>query len=79
MKLLRAVDNHTLLGKTSLPSTLNSLLKIAVGSSSQQPSDAASTLATYEILRVGANLCMDHGKYALRVTTRGPPPHEHTR
>ncbi|EPQ58166.1 hypothetical protein GLOTRDRAFT_136931 [Gloeophyllum trabeum ATCC 11539] len=51
------VDSHTALGKTLLPQTLTSLLKSAIGESTPDPS---RTAAVYEILRVGANLCMDH-------------------
>ncbi|TFK54932.1 hypothetical protein OE88DRAFT_1710689 [Heliocybe sulcata] len=51
------VDSHTTLGKTLLPQTLTSLLKSAI---SESAPDATRTDAVYEILRVGANLCMDH-------------------
>lgn len=54
------VDYQTGLGRTSLPETLNSLLKEALsGASVPKPESAPATL---EILRIGANLCMDHGE-----------------
>jgi len=53
-------NNHTSLGRTLLPQTLTALLKNAVGVS-PIPS-AAHTAAIHGILRIGANLCMDHGK-----------------
>jgi hypothetical protein len=53
-------DNHTTLGRTLLPQTLTSLLKSSLeGSPIPSP---ARTSAVFEILRIGANLCMDHGK-----------------
>ncbi|KAJ3515802.1 hypothetical protein NLJ89_g1525 [Agrocybe chaxingu] len=52
------VDNHTLLGKTDLPQTLTSLLSLALGEA-HIPDDGKTT-PVLEILRVGANLCMDH-------------------
>ncbi|KZT26246.1 hypothetical protein NEOLEDRAFT_1132274 [Neolentinus lepideus HHB14362 ss-1] len=51
------VDSHTTLGKTLLPQTLTSLLKSAINESVPDPTRRD---AVYEILRVGANLCMDH-------------------
>jgi hypothetical protein len=54
------VDNHTALGKTSLPQTLTSLLKLALHGSVIP--DVAYSPAVFEVLRVAANLCMDHGK-----------------
>lgn len=52
------VDVHTILGQTMLPQTLTSLLKAA--SEGQGTPDGKHALAEYELLRVGANLCMDH-------------------
>jgi hypothetical protein len=54
------VDNHTALGKTALPQTLTSLLKLALHGSVIP--DINYTSAIFEVLRVAANLCMDHGK-----------------
>ncbi|KAK7467122.1 hypothetical protein VKT23_004181 [Stygiomarasmius scandens] len=52
------VDNHTLLGKTSLPQTLSSLYQFALhGSPTPSPLYAPPIS---EIFRVSANLCMDH-------------------
>lgn len=55
------VDNHTALGRTLLPQTLTTLLKNALSGSST-PSEAR-TAAVFELLRIAANLCMDHGKF----------------
>lgn len=53
-------DIHTTLGRTFLPQTLTSLLKASLdGSPIPSP---ARTPAVFEILRIGANLCMDHGR-----------------
>ncbi|KAG8862014.1 hypothetical protein FRB96_002457 [Tulasnella sp. 330] len=59
------VDNHSQLGKSTLPETLNGLLRVATrreddGAGYGKPTSPASAAATYELLRVGANLCMDH-------------------
>ncbi|KAH7930821.1 hypothetical protein BV22DRAFT_1101534 [Leucogyrophana mollusca] len=51
-------DNHTALGKTQLPQVLTSLLTSALNGSSVP--DADHTTPVYEILRVGANLCVEH-------------------
>ncbi|KAF9532936.1 hypothetical protein CPB83DRAFT_784211 [Crepidotus variabilis] len=53
-----SVDHHTILGKTDLPQTLTSLLSLALDGV-HIPSDE-KTSAINEILRVGANFCMDH-------------------
>lgn len=52
------VDNHTALGKTLLPTTLSILLKLAIPDLAQ--ADDQRVAAAYELLRVGANLCVDH-------------------
>ncbi|KIK59870.1 hypothetical protein GYMLUDRAFT_44346 [Collybiopsis luxurians FD-317 M1] len=52
------IDNHTILGKTSLPKTLSSLFTLALHGSATPHS--AYTSPVLEILRVAANLCMDH-------------------
>src|ERR1700691_2868957 len=56
-------DNHTSLGRTHLPQTLTSLLTSSL-SGSPIPSPPR-TSAVFDILRIGANLCMDHGKSQL--------------
>lgn len=56
---LKLADEHTALGKTLLPQTVNSLLKTAL-EGSRIPDDARAP-AVLELLRVSANLCMDHG------------------
>jgi hypothetical protein len=52
-------DQHTALGRTLLPQTLNSLLKTTFHGEKTPPSYKRG--AIFEILRIGANLCMDHG------------------
>ncbi|KAI0361987.1 hypothetical protein OH77DRAFT_1389137 [Trametes cingulata] len=52
------VEQQTALGKTLLPQTLNSLLKGAISDTGN--SGSACKAAIYEVLRVAANLCMDH-------------------
>ncbi|KAH9951320.1 hypothetical protein B0H21DRAFT_718473 [Amylocystis lapponica] len=52
------VEQQTALGKTLLPQTLTSLLKGALDGASI-PQETCKP-AIYEILRVAANLCMDH-------------------
>ncbi|KAL5529049.1 hypothetical protein ACEPAG_5023 [Sanghuangporus baumii] len=52
------LDEHTALGKTLLPQTISSLLKTAL-EGSRIPDDARAP-AVLELLRVSANLCMDH-------------------
>lgn len=64
-----AVDNHTILGKSALPATLNRLLKIVLDTPLSALEDV-QTGATFEILRVGANLCMDHGKCVFALVGR---------
>lgn len=54
------VDNHTILGKTSLIKTLSSLFILALHGSAIPGS--VYTSPVLEILRVSANLCMDHGQ-----------------
>ncbi|KAF8959042.1 hypothetical protein BDZ97DRAFT_2045486 [Flammula alnicola] len=54
------VDNHTILGKTELPQTLTSLLSL--GLHGCHIPDDNRTGAVLEILRVGANFCMDHNE-----------------
>ncbi|KAI0781039.1 hypothetical protein BD413DRAFT_463594 [Trametes elegans] len=52
------VEQQTALGQTLLPQTLTSLLKSAI--SVKQDAGAAAKPAIYELLRVAANICMDH-------------------
>lgn len=53
-----AVDNHTLLGVTALPRTLAAILAAGAPQSCTPKDDRTAPIN--EILRVGANLCMDH-------------------
>lgn len=57
------MDNHTKLGKSALPQTLTDLLTIALHGSAI-PSDEYIT-AVFEVLRIAANLCLDHGESSL--------------
>ena len=57
------VEQQTTLGKTLLPQTLTSLLKGAIDGAAI-PGDPQKQ-AVFELLRVGANLCMDHGTTAI--------------
>ena len=54
------MDDHTVLGKTMLPQTLSALLQ-AASQGGEIPDDEHAP-AIFELLRVGANLCMDHSK-----------------
>jgi len=51
-------DNHTTLGKTLLPQNLTTLLTSALNGTVVP--DADHTAPVFEILRVGANLCVEH-------------------
>ena len=58
-------DIHTTLGQTDLPTALTKLLTAASETSSTSgdiPSDSAAP-ATFEVLRVAANVVMDHGMF----------------
>ena len=57
------VEQQTALGQTLLPQTLNGLLKGATAGASAP--DHGRKQAIYEILRIGANLCRDHGESVL--------------
>ncbi|KAI0046104.1 hypothetical protein FA95DRAFT_1671580 [Auriscalpium vulgare] len=52
------VDNQSELGKTGLPAALTAILKSAAVDT--RKTDAIRLAAVFEVLRVGANLCMDH-------------------
>ncbi|KAI0064603.1 hypothetical protein BV25DRAFT_1823008 [Artomyces pyxidatus] len=52
------VDHQTPLGKTQLPAALTTILKAAANDA--RKADPTRLSAVFEILRVGANLCMDH-------------------
>ncbi|KAL1746374.1 hypothetical protein HDZ31DRAFT_62274 [Schizophyllum fasciatum] len=53
-----SADYHTLLGKTALPRTLASLLTLALRGASTPELDRVTPIV--ELLRVTANICMDH-------------------
>ncbi|KAF4608425.1 hypothetical protein EYR40_000770 [Pleurotus pulmonarius] len=51
-------DNHTVVGRTELPQTLTLLVSLCLhGATTPSEEDSAPL---FEILRLGANLCMDH-------------------
>lgn len=58
-------DHHGIVGSTTLPRTLTALLATTRGGSNgpaeAQIPQASAKSAAYEILRIGANICMDHG------------------
>ncbi|KAF9069683.1 hypothetical protein BDP27DRAFT_1420798 [Rhodocollybia butyracea] len=66
-----SIDNHTLLGKTSLIKTLSSLFTIARHDSAIP--DSKYTTPILEILRVSANLCMDHDDNRASLLDAGLP------
>ncbi|KAG1782448.1 hypothetical protein EV702DRAFT_1064464 [Suillus placidus] len=51
-------DNHTMLGKTLLPQNITTLLSSALNGTLIP--GASRTAPVFEILRVGANLCVEH-------------------
>ena len=55
-----AVKLQDELGQSRLPHTLNDLLKLVTADSLSQ--DQPGKQVVYETLRVGANLCRDHGE-----------------
>ena len=57
---LRTVDNHTVLGQTSLPRSINLLLASALRDA-PIPTDKAA--ATLELIRVSANFCIDNSQF----------------
>ena len=61
------VDNHSILGQTELPQSLTSLLSLALNGAHTPDINHASVVL--EILRVGANFCMNHGQQALNLIT----------
>ncbi|KAF9264723.1 hypothetical protein L218DRAFT_972334 [Marasmius fiardii PR-910] len=65
------VDNHTVLGKTALPQTLKSLYSLALGNSATP--EISLTAPLLEILRVAANLCMDHDENRSLLLDAGLP------
>ncbi|KAK7054936.1 hypothetical protein VNI00_003399 [Paramarasmius palmivorus] len=65
------VDNHTALGQTSLPQTLSSLYTLALHGSATP--DLSHSTPILEILRVSANLCMDHDDNRASLLDAGLP------
>jgi len=58
-----------MLGNTLLPQNLTTLLTSALNGTLIP--DACRTAPVFEILRVGANLCVEHGKSYRSITSRG--------
>ncbi|KAJ6630755.1 hypothetical protein B0H10DRAFT_2160153 [Mycena sp. CBHHK59/15] len=65
------VDNHTALGQTTLPRTLTSLFTSALHGSAVPALPYIP--AIFEILRVSANLCMDHDENRTQLLEAGMP------
>ncbi|KAG5654519.1 hypothetical protein H0H81_001160 [Sphagnurus paluster] len=65
-----AIDIHSIIGATSLPTTLTSLFTLAHGSG--VPDDKYA-LVVFELLRVAANICMDHDENRGRLLEAGFP------
>ncbi|KAG6911492.1 hypothetical protein DXG01_014566 [Tephrocybe rancida] len=65
------VDNHSSLGATALPRTLASLLNLALHGLSIPPDEY--TAVVFELLRVAANLVMDHDDNRGRLLEAGLP------
>jgi len=57
---LHIVDNHTILGQTSLPRSISLLLALALRDA-PIPTDSKAT-ATLELIRVSANFCIDNSQ-----------------
>ncbi|KAG6897469.1 hypothetical protein C0992_001244 [Termitomyces sp. T32_za158] len=70
-RTLANVDSHSILGETALPRTLASLLALALHESSTP--DDQYTSVVFELLRVAANLCMDHDENRGRLLETGFP------
>ncbi|KAG6820603.1 hypothetical protein H0H93_014519 [Arthromyces matolae] len=67
----RLVDNHSIIGETALPRTLASLLTLVLRGSPTP--DEKYTPVVFELLRVTANLCMDHDDNRGRLLEAGLP------
>ncbi|KAG5727645.1 hypothetical protein E4T56_gene12251 [Termitomyces sp. T112] len=65
------VNNHSILGETVLPRTVASLFTLALHGSLTP--DDQYTSAVFELLRVAANLCMDHDENRGRLLEAGFP------
>jgi len=65
------IDNHTILGKTALPQSLTSLFTLALHGSGYP--DDKYTSVVFELLRVAANICMDHDENRGRLLEAGFP------
>ncbi|KAG6854319.1 hypothetical protein C0991_008214 [Blastosporella zonata] len=68
---IRDVDNHSNLGETALPRTLTSFLTLALHGFSIPP--VQYTAVVFELLRVTANLLMDHDENRGRLLEAGLP------
>ncbi|PCH38246.1 hypothetical protein WOLCODRAFT_130785 [Wolfiporia cocos MD-104 SS10] len=72
---VKDVEQQSALGRTLLPQTLTSLLKGAIKGAIKGAvaDDSARKTAIYEILRVAANLCMDHDENRSHLLEAGFP------
>ena len=76
-ELSPAVDNHTALGNTALPQTISSLLELAIDKTDRRAVPSPGRVnVVIELLRLGANLCMDHGKCLGILTKPAAYPHQ---
>ncbi|KAF5381116.1 hypothetical protein D9615_003916 [Tricholomella constricta] len=64
-------DNHSILGRTALPITLTSLFTLSLHGSGVP--DDKYTSVVFELLRVAANICMDHDENRGRLLEAGLP------
>lgn len=60
---INPAETHTAVGNTSLPADLTSLLRCANPAEGTSLASETVAPALYELFRVGANVCMDHGYY----------------
>ncbi|KZV91061.1 hypothetical protein EXIGLDRAFT_837361 [Exidia glandulosa HHB12029] len=66
-------DYHTRVGATELPKAMASLLDLASSGKDQTPRSPEAAAAAFELLRVGANLCMDHDENRQLLLNAGVP------
>ncbi|KAI0341721.1 hypothetical protein BDW22DRAFT_1358564 [Trametopsis cervina] len=70
---VKNVEQQTALGKTLLPQTLTSLLKDATDGSPSAVPTLEKKAGVFELLRVAANLCMDHDENRSHLLEVGLP------
>ncbi|TFK76491.1 hypothetical protein BDN72DRAFT_885218 [Pluteus cervinus] len=68
------IDNHTALGNTALPQTISSLLELAIDKTDRRAVPSPGRVnVVIELLRLGANLCMDHDENRTHLLEVGFP------